>query len=243
MEPSLGQQKVNPSNYDPPPRNDGTKSIEPRTESKQPGTLTSQLWNQVEGSRKWIQATRNLPQATLAPSWGNQKVNPGNQEPPGNHGTKSRETETDPGNLEASPDNHRTKVNESRSREPSTGTMETIPGNQGTKSREPGSESRQPEFFRQPWNQVLGTRKWVQTTRLLHQATMEPIVGNQEMNPVNQEPSLGNHGSKPRDPGSESRQPETFTRLFLHLRLHEKFPLEILWTQYWRVWQPTSQKV
>ncbi len=87
-----------------------------------------------------------------------------------------------------------------------TGNQKPSPSNDGTKSRRPGSESRQPETFtRQWWKQVQGMSN-------LNQATMEPSPGHPEGNSGNQKPSPFNHGTQSREPGTESRQQETFTR-------------------------------
>ena len=150
MEQSPGNQVVNPDNHEPSPDNHGTK--------------TRQLWNPNPWNQKCIQVTRKIS------PW-NQEVNTGNQEP----------------SL----------------------------GNCGIKSREPGSEYRQPVIFsRQPWNKVQASlgpspvhQKVVQATRNLHQATMKPSPGNQEVNLGNQEPSPFNHGTKSRETGREFRQP------------------------------------
>ncbi len=113
----------------------------PRIEPWQPGTFTRQPWNQVQGSRKQVQATRNLNRGASEPRTENQKVNAGNQVPRGNHGTKS----THPGSLMRQPWNQ-VKGSGCEFRHPETFTRqpwnhELNPGNQETS---PGNHDSSP---------------------------------------------------------------------------------------------------
>ena len=118
MEQSPGNQEANQGNQEISPDHDESKYREPwkqaqriESESTQPGIFTRQAWNQVNRTRKLIQAIRNILQATMEPSpetqeWIQTTLDlhqsvispwPGKQEPdtgnlgpwPGNHGTKS----------------------------------------------------------------------------------------------------------------------------------------------------------
>ena len=177
----------------------------------------------------------------MEPILAHQELNPGNREPsPGNQGAKSRHPGSEssqprtfsrqPWNqvqatMEPNPRNQNciqvTRKISTWNQEVNSGNQEPSLANCGTTSREPGSEYRQPVIFsRQPWNKVQASlgpspvhQKVVQATRNLHQATMKPSPGNQEVNLGNKEPSPFNHGTKSREPGNdESRQPGTFTR-------------------------------
>ncbi len=152
--------------------------------SMQPETLTTQPWNQVKWTRKWIQATRNLQQAIM--ELGNEpwKLHQASMQP-------------SPGIQVLNSDN-----------------QEPLPGNHWGMCMESGSESRQPGNpvkVTQKWSQAFrdihcatmepntGNQEVIQTASNFHQATSVPRTEKRKST----EATSNLHPQ----PGSELRQP------------------------------------